>query len=265
MKPSKKLVFFGNEKLATGISAKRRVLDALVKEGYKITAAITGDIPPDLAAAKPEAAVLVAYGRLIPQEVLDIFPKGIVNIHPSLLPLYRGSTPIETAILDGAAETGVSLMRLTAKMDTGPIYAQKRLALTGTETKQELADKLLDIGRELLAERLPSILEGWDTPKPQIESEATYTKLLKKDDGVMDLAKPAEILEREVRAYAGWPRSRTAIHGREAIITKARVAKDKDDGNLVIKCQPGYLEIEELIAPSGKTMTGEEFLRGYRK
>jgi methionyl-tRNA formyltransferase len=260
-----KLVFFGNEKLATGIEANSRVPDALDEAGYEITAKVTGDIPPDLAAGRPEAAVLVAYGRLIPQEVLDIFPKGIINIHPSLLPVYRGPTPIETAILEGVAETGVSLMRLSSKMDAGPIYAQKRLALSGNETKQELADRLMDMGLELLIERLEAILEGWLMPKPQIESEATYTKLLKKSDGVMELAKPADVLERQVRAYAGWPRSRAKIHGREVIVTKVRVAKDINDGNLVISCRPGFLEIEELIAPSGKSMRGEEFLRGYRK
>jgi methionyl-tRNA formyltransferase len=150
-------------------------------------------------------------------------------------------------------------------MDAGPIYAQKRLALSGNETKQELADRLMDMGLELLIERLEAILEGWLMPKPQIESEATYTKLLKKSDGVMDLAKPADVLERQVRAYAGWPRSRAKIHGREVIVTKVRVAKDINDGNLVISCRPGFLEIEELIAPSGKSMRGEEFLRGYRK
>lgn len=265
MKTSKKLIFFGNEKLATGISAERKVSQALADAGYEITAAITGDIPPDLADTEPEAAVLVAYGKIIPQNVLDAFPKGIINIHPSLLPKYRGPTPIETAILDGATETGVSLMRLSAKMDAGPVYDQSRLVLSGNETKKGLADKLLELGQEMLIDKLPAILDGSLTPKPQNDAEATYTKLLKKADGVMDFAKPAEVLEREVRAYAGWPRSHAKIHGRQVIVTKARIAKNQKDSALVMTCKPGYLEIQQLIAPSGKLMTAEDFLRGYSR
>jgi methionyl-tRNA formyltransferase len=260
-----KLVFFGNQKLATGVQTDAPLQPALTDAGYQIVSSVTGDIPDDLADSEAEAAVLVAYGQIIPQAVIDLFPKGIINIHPSLLPLYRGPTPIEAAILDGAKETGVSLMRLSAKMDAGPVYVQQRLPLTGSETKQELAGQLLRIGQKLLLEHLPAILEGWQTPKPQNDSNASYTKLLKKDDGKIDWQKPADQIERQVRAYAGWPRSQAKIFDKEVIITKARLAKDKKDGKLVIKCQPGYLEVEELIAPSGRTMSGADFIRGYNK
>jgi methionyl-tRNA formyltransferase len=295
MTASRKLVFFGNERLATAVATKAPTLRALVHAGYEIPAVISNYTPgisredrrleivevahayhipvllPDnlkeiiskLKSYKAEAAVLVAYGKIIPQEVIDIFPKGIINIHPSLLPKYRGPTPIETAILDGAHETGVSLMRLVAKMDTGPVFAQEHVELSGNETKQKLADKLLDAGSNLLKQHLPAILEGWLTPKPQIDAETTYTKLIKKDDGILDFSKPAEVLEREVRAYAGWPKSRTKIHGHEVVVTKTRTAKVKNDGDIVTECKPGYLEILELIAPSGKTVSGAEFIRGY--
>lgn len=265
MKTFKKLILFGNEKLATGITARHVVSEALITEGYGIAASITGDVPSDLAKHKAEAAVLVAYGKIIPQDILDIFPKGIINLHPSLLPKYRGPTPIETAILEGASETGVSLMRLSARMDAGPVYEQKRLPLNGDETKQELADRLLELGKEMLVDKLPAILDGWLTPKPQNDHEATYTKLLEKADGEIDWQKPAEVIERQVRAFAGWPRSRAKVHNRDVIITKVRVAENEKDGELVIKCRPGYLEIQELIAPSGKTISAEEFLRGYQK
>ncbi|MBI4033798.1 methionyl-tRNA formyltransferase, partial [Candidatus Saccharibacteria bacterium] len=243
MKASKKIIFFGNERLATGINTKAPTLKMLIEDGYEIMAVISSyteatsrqkqpleiaqvaekakiplllptdpaEIRDDIAAYGAEAAVLVAYGRVIPAELIDIFPKGIINVHPSLLPKYRGPTPVETAILDGVNETGVSLMRLVAKMDTGPIYAQKRMALKDTETKQDLADKLLSAGCSLLKEHLPAIFEGWLTPKPQLDADATYSKLLKKEGGVMDFGQPAEILERQVRAFAGWPKSQAKV------------------------------------------------------
>lgn len=297
MKSSKRILFFGNERLATAVSTKAPTLRALLNAGYEVPAVIANYTPgtsrdsrrleivevahayhipvlmPDnlkqliaqLSDYGAEAAVLVAYGKIIPQEVIDIFPKGIINIHPSLLPKYRGPTPVETAILDGAAKTGVSLMKLAAKMDAGPVYAQSELSISGGESKQQLADELLKLGRQLVLNHLPAILDGSAKAKSQDDSAATYTKLITKDDGLIDWRKPAERLEREVRAYAGWPKSQAKIHGQDVIVTKARVAKDQNDGTLVMECQPGYLEILELIAPSGKTMSGKDFLLGYQK
>src|SRR3990167_4723652 len=281
-----RLLFFGNERLATGVRTTAPTLKMLLESGYEVKAVVSSfsegtsrnkqpleiagvaaksKIPlllpikldfvkDDMIKYGAEVAVLVAFGRIIPSAIIDIFPKGIINIHPSLLPKYRGPTPVETAILDGASETGVSLMRLVAEMDAGPVYAQKRLSLTTSETKQEIADKLLACGRDLLKEHLPAILEGWLTPKPQNESDATYTKLIKKEDGKVDFGQPAEVIERQVWAFAGWPKSQAKIHGQDVIITKTRVAKDEKAGKLVMKCRPGWLEIQELVGPSGKTM-----------
>jgi len=298
MKPSKKLIFFGNERLATGVTTTAPVLQALIEAGYEITAVIANHRDPvsrqkrDLEigpvaqahgipvilpgekcslASKVEkhladAGILVAFGQIISQEVIDLFPSGIINIHPSMLPEYRGPTPIERAILDGASQTGVSLMKLQSKMDAGPIYAQKTLRLTGNETKQQLADNLLDLGKELLLQHLEAILDGSLQPKAQLEAKATYTSLLSKDDGLISWSKPAQQIEKEVRAYAGFPKSRTNISGNDVIVTKTRLAKDKNDGDLVMACGEGsFLEILELVAPSGKTILGAEFLRGYQK
>jgi methionyl-tRNA formyltransferase len=192
-----------------------------------------------------------------------MFPGGIINIHPSLLPKYRGPTPVETAILDGAKETGVSLMQLSGKMDAGPVFAQAKKTLNGGEEKAKLAAELGDLGTSLLMKNLDSILAGKLKPKTQNEAEATYTKLIKKDDGIMDFSKPAMVLEREVRAFAGWPKSVTRVFGHKIIVTKSRVVKDRNDGHLVMQAHPGWLEITELIGPSGRTMSGQDFLRGY--
>jgi methionyl-tRNA formyltransferase len=222
-------------------------------------------IRDQLAGFGAEAAVLVAYGKLIPQSIIDIFPKGILNIHPSLLPQYRGSTPIEQAILDGASVTGVSIMRLVKAMDAGPIFAQAAMHIDDTVTKQALTQKLLELGGELLLETLPKVLDASLAPKPQDESKASYTSLIQKSDAMLDLTKSAERLAREVRAYAGWPKSKINLFDHTIIVTKARIVTNEHDGIIVLTCNPGYLAIEELIAPSGRTMSAADFVRGYKR
>ncbi|HVX58036.1 MAG TPA: methionyl-tRNA formyltransferase, partial [Candidatus Saccharimonadales bacterium] len=201
------LVFFGNERLATGVTTTVPVLQALVAAGYRVAAVVVSQSDPAqsrkartlevatvaqqlgiplLAPAKltdikdqlqeigAQAGILVAYGKLVPPEIIDLFPRGIINIHPSLLPKRRGSTPIENVILYGEKETGVSLMQLVEEMDAGPIYAQEVVPITGRETKQQLADVLLNAGKDLLIKYLPAILDGSLTGQPQEKIEATY-------------------------------------------------------------------------------------------
>ena len=298
MKRSSSLIFFGNERLSSGFSPPGApTLEALLNQGYNVKAVVANyeagisrktreleiaavarahripmllpdrpqDILEQLAAYKADAGVLVAYGRMIPQSIIDIFPRGILNIHPSLLPRYRGATPIEQAILDGAAETGVSIMGLVRDMDAGPVYAQQPLSLTGQETKPELTDKLLRLGGQLLIDVLPLVLDGTAKPRAQDESQATFTTLIRKSDSELDLSQPADQCERKVRAYAIWPKSRLSYNQHQLVILKARVAQHRNDGVFVVACNPGYLEIEQLIAPSGKQMTGADFLRGYQR
>jgi methionyl-tRNA formyltransferase len=154
---------------------------------------------------------------------------------------------------------------LTSEIDAGPVYVQKAVKLNGSEAKPELAKLLLNEGSQLLIEHLEAILAGSLKPKPQDETEATFTRLLSKKDGEADFGQPADLIERQVRAFLDFPKSRAKVFGREIVITKARVSSGESDGNLVIKCQPGYLEIVELTAPSGRTMSGAEFIRGYKK
>jgi methionyl-tRNA formyltransferase len=302
---SKRILFFGNERLATGVSTTAPTLQGLIGAGYEIPAVVVaqnpGDksrsgrrlevadvaaehnipviSPADLAQAKQqlldfdaEAALLVAYGKIIPQEILDIFPKGIINIHPSLLPLYRGPTPLESVILNNEARTGVSLMRLGAKMDDGPVYAQQAVALKGSETKQGLADQLIGIGAKMVGENLPIILGGALTAAPQDESKATFSHLITKDDGRLDWNKPAARLAREVRAYAGWPRSRARLGYTDAIVTQAHALDGSGQpGNLYMEnkqfgvyAADGVLIIDELIPAGKKAMSAQSFLAGYR-
>lgn len=260
--PSKTILFFGNEKLATGIVAEPLISQALINNGYEIEALVTGKEIPKHSA---KLAVLAAYGKILPQSVLDEFPLGIINVHPSLLPQYRGPTPIEQAILDGTTKTGVSIMRLSSEMDAGLIYKQKAIHLRGNETKAALASQLQALGAELLLEVLPAVLDGSLKPRQQPHPErATYCKLIKKADGQLDWQKPAAQLEREVRAYTGWPGSFTKLADKDVIITQASVATTKPDKSLAIEAGDGnFLVIEKLKSAGKREMTAQEFLAGH--
>ncbi len=292
-----KIIFFGNERLVSGLkSTDAPLLKGLIERGYEICAVVSHhsdshsrndralevaeiakqhdipvllpnrptDIKDELIAMNAEVAVLEAYGRIIPQSIIDIFPKGIVNIHPSLLPNYRGPTPIESPIMNGDSQTGVSIMQLTSGMDSGPVYVQQSVELTGRETKFDLYEILAAKGAELLFDALPRILDGSLTAAPQDESRATYCKLLDKSDGLLDPSKLTAVeAERRIRAFLGFPKTKVTILNQSIIITKAHVSREQKTP-LDIACQDGeYLSIDQIIGPSGKTMNAEAFLNGY--
>ena len=302
---SKRILFFGNERLATGVHTGVSTLQALLASGYEVPAVIVAQSPDgksrrerplevsaiaaqhgipllapadlleardQLAGFKAEAAVLISYGKILPPAILGLFPRGIINIHPSLLPLHRGPTPIENAILDGDSQTGVSLMRLSDKMDAGPVYARQTVALDSTETKQALANRLSAIGSDMVLEYLPGIIGGLVEPSAQDDQAATHDRLITKDDSRLEWDKPAARLEREVRAYAGWPRSRTTIGSTDVIITGAHASEGGgepgslllEDKQLGIYCGEGVLVVDSLIPAGKKDMSATAFLAGYR-
>ncbi|MGV9002341.1 MAG: methionyl-tRNA formyltransferase [Candidatus Saccharimonadaceae bacterium] len=208
--------------------------------------------------------VLVSYGKIIPQSVIDLFTPGIVNVHPSLLPLYRGPSPIESAILNGDTETGVTIMQLSAGMDAGPIYSQVTVLLNDTETLPELEPQLAELGAQQLSVTLPAIINEAITPTPQNDDVATYCKLLSKEASFLDTAAlTAEQAERQVRAYLAFPKTKTLINGQQIVITKAHVTSIASSP-LDIKCSDDrYLAVDELIGPSGKPMNAASFINGY--
>lgn len=222
------------------------------------------DIIDTIRALGSPIGVLVSFGKIIPQTILDIFTPGIINIHPSLLPKYRGPSPIESAIANRDNKTGVTIMKLEAAMDAGPIYTQAPYALDFTETKPELYDTLFTLGTNLLIANLPAIISGSLQPQPQNEQDATYCSLLSKKDNILDLTTttPGEA-EARIRAHLGFPRTRVQIGQYTLIITKAHGVMTKKTP-LDLLCSNGaYLSIDEVIAPSGKTMSATDFLRGY--
>lgn len=224
------------------------------------------DILDDINAIKSPIGVLVSYGKIIPQNVIDIFTPGIINIHPSLLPKYRGPSPIEAAMTNLEPETGVSIMQLDAKMDAGPIYHQETISLDGHESRAELYEKLFSIGSKKLIEILPQISSGKILPTPQNHSEATYCQLLSKDQSILDITDlTAAQAEARVRAYIGFPRTKIITGDLQIIVTKAHISP-KPETSLDQRFIDGnYLIIDEIIAPSsGRTMSAQAYLNGLR-
>lgn len=236
-------------------------------------------------ALKSVYGVVVAYGRIIPPAVLERFKGGLINIHPSLLPKYRGPAPIEAVILNGDPATGICIMKLDAGMDTGPIFVREAVPLTGKETRPALHDQLAVYGSKLLADSLADIIEGKLTPVPQssfTDVEVSVTSLITKDDGIIDWIQPAVAIERHVRAYLGWPGSKAMIDGIDVTITAAHtgnslllVGTGETGGQpgtpfkttaseLAVITGHGELIIERL-KPAGKNeMTGQAFLAGHK-
>ena len=302
---SRTILFFGNERLATGITTRLPILNELVLNGYDVKAIVITpqssyrsrkprplevvtfaemhniqiievrnmkDSIKQLKDLGAEIGLLAAFGKIVPQEVINIFPKGIINVHPSLLPRHRGSMPIEAPILEGETETGVSLMKLVKEMDAGPVYDQMRIKLEGHETKQELADKLGQMGAQRLIELLPEILNDTLIPLEQSDNDVTYDGRITQDMGIMDFNKPAAVLEREIRAFAGWPRSKTELNKKPVVVTHGRAVISaagepgkfiEYDGNLAVGTSNGILIIDRLIPANSKEMSGKDYLRGH--
>ncbi len=290
---SKTVLFFGTEDFSA------LALEKLIADGYSVGAIITkpdtkrgrnkqlvkpcvkeigeahnipvwqpnklSDIANDIRQFDSPIGILVSFGKIIPQSIIDLFSPGIINLHPSLLPLYRGPSPIESAILNGDSETGISIMQLSAAMDAGPVYLQEKVSLGGTETAPELYESLGQRGAELLADSLPAIIDGSLTPTLQDDLAATYCQLITKADGIVDWHKSATQIEREIRAYTGWPGSRTTIGDIEIIITSAHIEKDSGTSQqLTIQCGDSqYLAIDTLKPVGKKEMPIQAFLAGY--
>lgn len=211
---------------------------------------------------RPELpAVLASFGVIIKKDLLDLFENtgGILNIHPSLLPKYRGPSPIESAILNDEQKFGVSIMKLGEKMDAGPVYYQTEIEGANL-SKAELYEKLAALGAEWLVKNLFNLPE----PRPQDESAATYCQKLTKEMSRLDPKKPARQLLNEIKALAGWPKSKyDFFNQKDCIIHAAHISKTEDTP-LSIKCADGnYLIIDRIQPPGKKPMDSTSFLNGY--
>ena len=232
------------------------------------------DVLSDLAAIPADIYVVLAYGRILPAAILALPARGVLNVHPSLLPLYRGPSPVVTAIRDGASETGVSVMLLDEGMDTGPVIAQSAsVPITDSDTAESLTDQLFTMGVDLLVKTIPSWGRGDIEGVPQDDALATVTSLVEKSDGELDFGEPALNIERAIRAYHPWPGTFTRWDGKLLKILEASVSGTGENlrpgvvsihgGRLIIGTGEGNLDVKRLQLEGRSAVFVEEFLRGY--
>lgn len=246
---------------------------------YQFPTLRKGDAARILKNLKPDLFVVAAYGLILPQKVLDIPKFGCVNIHPSLLPKYRGASPIQYAILNGDAETGITLMQMTAKMDDGPIIAQKHTKVYNKDTSRTLRDRLLPLCTQLLIENLPKIFSREIHPQEQDEKLATFTKIIDKENGKISWQKSAKSIEQQIRAFTPWPGTFTFFlkNGKKYLlkIKGAQVVSEDPPirpGNLftskkdlIIKCGVGALKLEKIQIEGKNEISGQDFRNGHQE
>jgi methionyl-tRNA formyltransferase len=220
-----------------------------------------------LAGLRPDAMVVVGYGQILPQTVLDIPPHGIINVHASLLPEYRGAAPMQWAIANGARRTGVTTMRIDAGLDTGDMLLKAETEIGPDETALELGARLAPMGAALLIETLERIESI--APHKQDAAQATYAPLLKKENGLIDWRQPAQAIHNRVRGFQPWPGAYTRFRGQQLHIWKSRLAAAAagepgllTSHPLAVVCGQGSLEPIEVQLEGRKRITAEEFANG---
>jgi methionyl-tRNA formyltransferase len=228
-----------------------------------------------LRALRPEAMVVVAYGKIIPQAIIDIPPLGIINVHFSLLPAYRGAAPVQWAIASGETRTGVTTMRIDAGLDTGDILLERETEIGPEETAVELSRRLARMGADLLVETLEGVRTGAVTPRPQDHSRATYAPMLKREDGLIDWTWPAVKIHNRVRGFQPWPGAYCVFRGQLLHLWRTRPAPEAVAGppgrlhparrRLLVACGGDTaLELLELQLEGRKRLPAEAFLAGQR-
>lgn len=236
----------------------------------------------------PEVIVVVAFGQLIPQTILDLPKYGCINVHASLLPAYRGAAPIQWAVINGETQSGVTIMRMDAGLDTGDMLTKTVVPLSAEETAGSLFEKLSEAGAQLLVETLKGLENGTVIPEKQPEESTTeYARMIKKEDGNIDWTQNAEKIERLIRGMNPWPSAYTKLNGKTVKIWKARVVAliggdlfsalpgqdparhageiwAADESGIHVRTGNGILVVEELQMEGKKRMTVQDFLRGHK-
>jgi methionyl-tRNA formyltransferase len=227
----------------------------------------------------PELIILTAYGQIIPKEILDIPKHGALNIHPSFLPKYRGPSPVQTTILNGDKDAGVTLMLMDQKMDHGDIVSQFEFSISEDITYKVLINKLANIGADLLIKKLPDWIDGKIKDKPQNHSKATFCKIIEKENGKIDWNKSAKEIERQIRAYAIWPNTFTDFNGKKLKILEASpstalgTSKNTnhkigevfltDNKELAVQTGKGALILKQVQPESKNPMSVLDFRNGH--
>lgn len=231
------------------------------------------DVRAQVEALAPDLGVTVAYGKIIPRWLLDLPAHGCINLHPSLLPKYRGASPIQRAILHGDAVTGVTVIRQTAELDAGDILAQREVPILPDDTAGTLEARLAQVGARLLVEVVDAIGRGEARPAPQDPAAASYFGKLTKEDGRIDWTHPAAQIERHIRAMEPWPKAFTFRGGERVAIRRGRVVSDEGapgcvlrltEEGFVVGTGEGALEVVEVQPASGRRMSAADYARGHR-
>ena len=254
------------------------VKEAAIKHGinvYQPEKVRSSEFMENLKGIEADIIVVVAFGQILPKEILEMYPYGCVNVHASLLPAYRGAAPYQWAILNGEKVTGVTTQQMNEGIDTGDIIEKVKVEIETDETAGSLHDKLSRAGAGLCVSTLTAIEAGTATFTPQKDEESSYAKMLKKDMGNIDWTKSAEEIERFIRGLNPWPSAYTKLNGKTLKIWKAKVLKEDtentaagefasyDKKNWVIQTGKGCLALLEVQLEGKKRMNVEEFLRGY--
>lgn len=259
MKEKPKIIFFGSDQYS------QIVLDSLRKDAsLKISAVFEpGSIVRiiELKKTHPIVGVVASFGKILSDKILNLFPKGILNIHPSLLPKYRGPSPTQAAILNGDKQTGVTIIKMDNKIDHGPIVAQFAEEIIPSDTSESLYCRLFSAGAEVLKTILPAYLENRIELRPQDHSQATYTKKLTRDDGKVNWSKPDDYLERFIRAmfpYPGaWCEIKLKVKNEKLKIKRLKILK--------AHLENGKLILDKVQLEGKKPVTWKQFLEGYPK
>ena len=221
---------------------------------------------------KPDLIVVVAYGQILKKELLDIPPLGVINVHPSLLPKYRGAAPIQWAIMNDDTVTGITIIKMIEKMDAGPILLQKEVPILTDETAGHLHDRLAEISSELLINAIKGIVNGSIKEIPQDESKATYAPKIDRSLSLIDWTRPAKEISAKIRALDPWPGAFSKIKGKEIKLFSSSVLDENykkgdpgdiygfDKKGLIVETGKGLILIKELQAPGRKRLTASEFL-----
>ena len=225
-----------------------------------------------LKALQPDVVAVVAYGRILPQRVLDIAPEGFINIHASILPQYRGSAPYQWAVLDGLAETGVTAMYLCREMDAGDMIDVAKTSIGEDETAGELLDRLAVLGAELLSKTLSKVEKGEAKGTAQDASKATYAPMLDKTMCPIDWTKSAQQVHNQVRGLHPWPVATAELNGTKFKIHATKVVEGSGEPGTIlgltktglqVACGEGAIEIRSLQAEGGKRMAAPDYFRGH--
>ena len=226
----------------------------------------------ELKELKPDVIVVAAFGQILPPAVLDVPPLGCVNVHPSLLPKYRGAAPINWAIINGESTTGVTTYFMDEGMDTGPILLAREVEINEDETAQELGERLAEIGGELSRETIQGLKGKSLQPIPQDEKGASYAPLLKKTDGLIQWEEEADRIRNQIRGMVPWPVAFTWWKGKRMKLFRGRTGNSTGspgeitavEGGIEVACGKESLFIEELQLEGGRKMGWEEFTRGHQ-